>query len=162
MRAFFALLIVFVTVDYAFGSCGVCGSKSKVVCRDKTTFSFCIDDNNVDSAVYSCPYGLVCGNDIRICAPEPEEPCNPACGNCTSRFACLSETTYALCFGQAYPSGTIYPCPEGQLCSTKKSNGLNFCVDKDSVHHEEIDCYKNIVVTIDESNGGVVLLPPVY
>lgn len=93
-------------------------------------------DNNVDSNVYSCPYGLVCGNDIRICASEPEEPCNPACGNCTSRFACLSETTYALCFGQGYPSGTIYPCPEGQLCSTKKSNGLNFCVDKDSVHHE--------------------------
>lgn len=104
-------------------------------------FSFIItlDKQPNTERLYHCKNGFDCTDLNAICIQSsslrpPSCGDTSLCGMCSAHrnylFACLSRTTFQMCYGAARPTGQIGYCPSGYVCN---GNSDAICVLENSI-----------------------------
>ncbi|KAM7358927.1 uncharacterized protein ACRADG_003714 [Cochliomyia hominivorax] len=119
----FGLLIVY--INYTSAECNVCQS-NQAACVNSTSFYLCFGDKKPNTNIlYHCKDGFDCTDLSAICVQTSSQrppSCGDTslCGMCAAHrnflFACLSRTTFQMCYGAIRPTGQIGYCPPGYVC----------------------------------------------
>lgn len=106
--------------------------------------------------LYHCQRGFDCTNLTAICVQTSSQrppSCGDTslCGMCSAnpnyKFACLSRTTFQMCYGAIRPTGQIGYCPPNYICY---GGSDAVCVPENSVDS----------ITCDVVDDGVMTMPP--
>ncbi|GAB0099783.1 hypothetical protein DMENIID0001_156700 [Sergentomyia squamirostris] len=119
-------------------SCGICESSSSgISCVSETQFRICSNGILDETTLFECPSGMFCTTsapffcDSGSSALEPTcKICNICSANSMFPFACVDETTVALCLDGLYPSNITINCPTGSVCDIN-AVPPNFCSPND-------------------------------
>ncbi|XP_058987803.1 uncharacterized protein LOC101894255 isoform X1 [Musca domestica] len=142
--------------NYAAGECNVCQA-NQAACINSTSFYLCFGDDvpNMET-LYHCKEGFDCTDLNAICVQSSSQR-RPSCGDtslcgmCSAHrnhlFACLSRTTFQMCYGAIRPIGQIGYCPQGLVCD---ANSDAICVLEDLV--ESVTC--DVVAGGDDNENG--------
>ncbi|XP_073841355.1 uncharacterized protein [Musca autumnalis] len=138
------LLLLLLHFNYATAECNVCQS-NQAACINSTSFYLCFGDDvpNMET-LYHCKDGFDCTDLNAICVQSSSQR-RPSCGDtslcgmCSAHrnhlFACLSRTTFQMCYGAIRPIGQIGYCPQGLVCD---ANSDAICVSEELV--ESVTC----------------------
>uniref|UniRef100_A0A1L8EIK8 Putative secreted protein n=1 Tax=Haematobia irritans TaxID=7368 RepID=A0A1L8EIK8_HAEIR len=143
-------------IQYATAECNVCQS-NQAACINTTSYYLCFGGNIPNMhELYHCKDGFDCTDLNAICVQSSSQR-RPSCGDislcgqCSAHrnhvFACLSRTTFQMCYGAIRPIGQIGYCPQGYVCDAKSDA---VCVLEDLV--DEVTC--DIVTGEEGGNGG--------
>ncbi|XP_053955348.1 uncharacterized protein LOC128861321 [Anastrepha ludens] len=112
-------------IDSTSAACNVCQT-NQVACINSTSFYLCFgeSDPNMDT-LYHCKEGFECTEYTAICLQAsatraPSCGSTSLCGQCTAQsnalFACMSRSTFQMCYGGLHPTGQLGYCPSGFVC----------------------------------------------
>ncbi|XP_011179816.1 uncharacterized protein LOC105210504 [Zeugodacus cucurbitae] len=159
---FFSLQVaicIYLSIDSTTAVCNVC-QDNQVACINSTSFYLCFGDNNPNMDVlYHCKEGFECTEFNAICL-QASATRAPSCGStslcrqCTAQrnalFACLSRTTFQMCYGALHPTGQVGICPSGFVCDATSDA---ICVSAAGPHTVTCD-------VIDPSTEPTTASPP--
>ncbi|XP_061395560.1 uncharacterized protein LOC133331179 [Musca vetustissima] len=139
------LLLLLLHSNYAAGECNVCQS-NQAACINSTSFYLCFGDDVPNTeTLYHCKEGFDCTDLNAICVQSSSQR-RPSCGDtslcgmCSAHrnhlFACLSRTTFQMCYGAIRPIGQIGYCPQGLVCD---ANSDAICVLEELVESATCD-----------------------
>ncbi|XP_013111479.2 uncharacterized protein LOC106089997 [Stomoxys calcitrans] len=140
---------------YAAAECNVCQS-NQAACINTTSYYLCFGgDTPVMDELYHCQNGFDCTDLNAICVQSSSQR-RPSCGDtslcglCSAHrnhvFACMSRTTFRMCYGALRPIGPTGYCPEGYVCDAKSNT---VCVPQNLAN--EVTCD---MVAEEEGNGN--------
>ncbi|XP_020714560.1 uncharacterized protein LOC101457555 [Ceratitis capitata] len=120
-----AILCIYLLIGSTSAECNVCQT-NQVACINSTSFYLCFGDTSPNMDVlYHCKEGFECTEFNAICLQAsatrpPSCGSTSLCGQCTAQanalFACLSRTTFQMCYGGLHPTGQVGYCPSGFVC----------------------------------------------
>ncbi|XP_049313862.1 uncharacterized protein LOC105223594 [Bactrocera dorsalis] len=118
-------ICIYFFIESTSAACNVC-QDNQVACINSTSFYLCFGDSNPNMDVlYHCKEGFECTEYNAICLQAsatraPSCGSTSLCGQCTAQanalFACLSRTTFQMCYGAVHPTGQVGYCPSGFVC----------------------------------------------
>ncbi|XP_067646514.1 uncharacterized protein [Eurosta solidaginis] len=112
-------------IDSTKAACNVC-QDNQVACVNSTSFYLCFGESTpYTDVLYHCKDGFECTEFNAICLQAsatrpPSCGSTSLCGQCTAHrnalFACMSRTTFQMCYGGVRPTGQLGYCPTGFVC----------------------------------------------